>query len=386
MTAATLTTPLAEVTDARSMYEALARRLHNVVLDVELRIKAEIAVQINRLKKERNAVILGHNYMEAALFHSIPDFVGDSLYLSRMAAQTDKEVIVFCGVEFMAETAKILSPDKTVLLPAEKAGCSLAASITAEDVRRLKAQFPGVPVVTYVNTYADVKAETDVCCTSGNAVAVVNSLDSEQVIFLPDEYLAKNVAEETGKQIIFPQATGVEGERGGGEPAAVSFEAPGQTHRDLDTGHPVIPLQTEAFDLIGWHGRCEVHDKFTVDDIRRVRAEFPDVAVLSHPECSPEVVAASDFTGSTSAMIRHVEETDAPRYLLLTECSMGDNIIGANPDKEMLRLCSVRCPHMGQITMEDTLAALEKMQYEITVPEEILVRAARSVQRMVEIG
>ncbi|MXX24079.1 MAG: quinolinate synthase NadA [Caldilineaceae bacterium SB0668_bin_21] len=386
MTAATLTTPLAEVTDARSMYEALARRLHNVVLDVELRIKAEIAVQINRLKKERNAVILGHNYMEATLFHSIPDFVGDSLYLSRMAAQTDKEVIVFCGVEFMAETAKILSPDKTVLLPAEKAGCSLAASITAEDVRRLKAQFPGVPVVTYVNTYADVKAETDVCCTSGNAVAVVNSLDSEQVIFLPDEYLAKNVAEETGKQIIFPQATGVEGERGGGEPAAVSFEAPGQTHRDLDTGHPVIPLQTEAFDLIGWHGRCEVHDKFTVDDIRRVRAEFPDVAVLSHPECSPEVVAASDFTGSTSAMIRHVEETDAPRYLLLTECSMGDNIIGANPDKEMLRLCSVRCPHMGQITMEDTLAALEKMQYEITVPEEILVRAARSVQRMVEIG
>ena len=386
MTAATLTTPLAEVTDARSMYEALARRLHNVVLDVELRIKAEIAVQINRLKKERNAVILGHNYMEAALFHSIPDFVGDSLYLSRMAAQTDKEVIVFCGVEFMAETAKILSPDKTVLLPAEKAGCSLAASITAEDVRRLKAQFPGVPVVTYVNTYADVKAETDVCCTSGNAVEVVNSLDSEQVIFLPDEYLAKNVAEETGKQIIFPQATGVEGERGGGEPAAVSFEAPGQTHRDLDTGHPVIPLQTEAFDLIGWHGRCEVHDKFTVDDIRRVRAEFPDVAVLSHPECSPEVVAASDFTGSTSAMIRHVEETDAPRYLLLTECSMGDNIIGANPDKEMLRLCSVRCPHMGQITMEDTLAALEKMQYEITVPEEILVRAARSVQRMVEIG
>ncbi len=386
MTAATLTTPLAEVTDARSMYEALARRLHNVVLDVELRIKAEIAVQINRLKKERNAVILGHNYMEAALFHSIPDFVGDSLYLSRMAAQTDKEVIVFCGVEFMAETAKILSPDKTVLLPAEKAGCSLAASITAEDVRRLKAQFPGVPVVTYVNTYADVKAETDVCCTSGNAVAVVNSLDSEQVIFLPDEYLAKNVAEETGKQIIFPQATGVEGERGGGEPAAVSFEAPGQTHRDLDTGHPVIPLQTEAFDLIGWHGRCEVHDKFTVDDIRRVRAEFPDVAVLSHPECSPEVVAASDFTGSTSAMIRHVEETDAPRYLLLTECSMGDNIIGANPDKEMLRLCSVRCPHMGQITMEDTLAALEKMQYEITVPEEVLLRAARSVQRMVEIG
>lgn len=387
MTASTLTTPLAEVTDAKLMYEALARKLRNVVLDVELRIKAELAAQINSLKKERNAVILGHNYMEAALFHSIPDFVGDSLYLSRMAAQTDRDVIVFCGVEFMAETAKILSPDKTVLLPAEKAGCSLAASITAEDVRGLKEQFPGVPVVTYVNTYADVKAETDICCTSGNAVAVVNSLDSDQVIFLPDEFLAKNVAEETGKQIIIPSAVGAgSGQAHAGKSANVSVDLRASGQLDVETGLPVIPLQTEAFDLIGWHGRCEVHDKFTVDDIRRVRAEFPDVAVLSHPECSPEVVAESDFTGSTSAMIRHVEQSDAPHYLLLTECSMGDNIIGANPDKEMLRLCSVRCPHMGQITMEDTLAALEKMQYEIRVPEEILVKAARSVQRMVEIG
>lgn len=387
MTTTTLATPMSEITDARLMYEALSRKLHNVTLDVELRIKAEIAAQINRLKKERNAVILGHNYMEAALFHSIPDFVGDSLYLSRMAAQTDKDVIVFCGVEFMAETAKILSPDKTVLLPAEKAGCSLAASISAEDVRRLKERYPGVPVVTYVNTYADVKAETDICCTSGNAVAVVNSLDSERVIFLPDEYLAKNVAEETGKKIIIPTAAG--GETQGVDrmdPVPVTLEPQPASRRDQETGHPIIPLESEEFDLIGWHGRCEVHDKFTVEDIRRVRAEFPDAVILSHPECSPEVVAESDFTGSTSAMIRHVEQTDAPRYLLLTECSMGDNIIGANPDKEMLRLCSVRCPHMGQITMEDTLAALEKMQYEITVPEEILARAARSVQRMVEIG
>jgi len=378
---------MAEITDARLMYEALARKLHNVTLDVELRIKAEIAAQINRLKKDRNAVILGHNYMEAALFHSIPDFVGDSLYLSRMAAQTDKDVIVFCGVEFMAETAKILSPDKTVLLPAEKAGCSLAASISAEDVRRLKEKFPGVPVVTYVNTYADVKAETDICCTSGNAVAVVNSLDSERVIFLPDEYLAKNVAEETGKKLICPTATGGETKNFDQmDPVPGSLEHQPPVRRDQETGHPIIPLESEEFDLIGWHGRCEVHDKVTVDDIRRVRAEFPDAVILSHPECSPEVVPESDFTGSTSAMIRHVEQTDAPRYLLLTECSMGDNIIGANPDKEMLRLCSVRCPHMGQITMEDTLAALEKMQYEITVPEEILARAARSVQRMVEIG
>lgn len=377
MTTATIATPLAEITEAGPMYEALARKLHNVALDVELRIKAELAAQINRLKKERNAVILGHNYMEAALFHSIPDFVGDSLYLSRMAAKTDKDVIVFCGVEFMAETAKILSPDKTVLLPAEKAGCSLAASITGEDVRRLKAQYPGVPVVTYVNTYADVKAETDVCCTSGNAVAVVNSLDSDRVIFIPDEYLARNVAQETGKQIIIPRDMDRDSPDGDlSEPQTV----------DAETGHPIIPLETEAFDLIGWHGRCEVHEKFTVQDIENVRREYADVSIVAHPECSPEVVAASDFTGSTTSMIRYVEETEAPRFLLLTECSMGDNIIGANPDKEMLRLCAVRCPHMGQITMEDTLAALEKMQYEISVPEEILARAARSVQRMVEIG
>ncbi|MCY4089277.1 MAG: quinolinate synthase NadA [Caldilineaceae bacterium] len=377
MTTSTIATPLAEITEAGPMYEALARKLHNVALDVELRIKAELAAQINRLKKERNAVILGHNYMEAALFHSIPDFVGDSLYLSRMAAKTDKDVIVFCGVEFMAETAKILSPDKTVLLPAEKAGCSLAASITGEDVRRLKAQYPGVPVVTYVNTYADVKAETDVCCTSGNAVAVVNSLDADRVIFIPDEYLARNVAQETGKQIIIPRDMDRDSPDGDlSEPQTV----------DAETGHPIIPLETEAFDLIGWHGRCEVHEKFTVQDIENVRREYADVSIVAHPECSPEVVAASDFTGSTTSMIRYVEETEAPRFLLLTECSMGDNIIGANPDKEMLRLCAVRCPHMGQITMEDTLAALEKMQYEISVPEEILARAARSVQRMVEIG
>ncbi len=387
MTGTTLENRLAEITDAKLMYEALARKLSDVALDVELRIKAELAAQINLLKKERNAVILGHNYMEAILFHSIPDFVGDSLFLSRMAAQTDKDVIVFCGVEFMAETAKILSPDKTVLLPAEKAGCSLAASITAEDVRELKERFPGVPVVTYVNTYADVKAETDICCTSGNAVAVVNSLDSDSVIFLPDEYLAKNVADETGKRIIFPVSAGPDsGHDDKGVSTPISLDLEGGGARDPETGQPVIPLDGEDFDLIGWHGRCEVHDKFTVDDIRLVRAEYPDVVILSHPECSPEVVAASDFTGSTTAMIRHVEETDAPRYLLLTECSMGDNIIGANPEKEMLRLCSVRCPHMGQITMEDTLAALEKMQYEISVPEEILARAARSVQRMVEIG
>ena len=327
-------------------YEQMKAKLSDVVPDVELRIKAELAYEINRLKVEKNAVILGHNYMEPALFHSIPDFVGDSLGLSRKAAETDKDVIVFCGVEFMAETAKILNPAKTVLLPAEKAGCSLAASITAADVRHLKEQFPGVPVVTYVNTYADVKAECDVCCTSGNAVAVVNSLDADTVIFLPDEYLAKNVAHETGKRIIIPDQSG-----------NIRLEA------DFDAG------------FIGWHGRCEVHEKFTVGDIRDVRAQFPDVAILAHPECSPEVVGAADFSGSTQAMIRFVEQTDAARFLLLTECAMGDNVAAANPGKEMLRLCSVRCPHMNQITLEDTLAALRYNQYEITVPEAIHVRA-----------
>ena len=216
-----------------------------------------------------------------------------------------------------------------------------------------------------------MEAETDICCTSGNAVAVVNSLDSDLVIFLPDEFLAKNVAQETGKQIIIPSVNSQL------QADEISL------HASLPTGDGQDAI-SEGF--TGWHGRCEVHDKFSVQDIDNVRAQYPDVMILSHPECSLEVVAACDFTGSTTAMIGYVEQTDAPRYLLLTECSMGDNIIGANPDKEMLRLCSVRCPHMGQITMEDTLAALEKMQYEVTVPEEILVKAARSVQRMVEIG
>jgi quinolinate synthase len=341
---------------AEEMYQQLKTKLHDVVPDVELRYKSVIADEINRLKIERKAVILGHNYMEPALYHSIPDFVGDSLELSRKAAQTDQDIIVFCGVRFMAETAKLLNPGKTVLIPSLKAGCSLAASITAEDVRNLRKQFPGVPVVTYVNTYADVKAESDICCTSSNARAVVESLHSDTVIFLPDEYLAGNVAKETGKHIIFPT------------------KQPQTTYADLD------------YQMIGWHGRCEVHEKFTVQDIRNVREQFPDVLILTHPECSPEVVAASDFSGSTTAMIRYVEQTHAPRYLLLTECSMGDNIMAANPDKEMLRLCSVRCPHMNQITLEDTREALLKTQYVVEVPEDVRLRAARAVERMIQIG
>jgi len=349
--------------EVQQMYEKMKSKLSRIVPDVELRYKAEIAVEINELKIQRNAVILGHNYMEPALFHSIPDFTGDSLDLSRKAAQTDKDVIVFCGVRFMAETAKILNPTKTVLLPAAKAGCSLAESITAADVRALKAKFPGVPMVTYVNTYADVKAESDICCTSSNAVAVIESLHAETVIFLPDEYLAKNVARETGKHIIFPSPHPLAGEAAGGEGDG-----------ELD------------YQLIGWRGRCEVHEKFTVKDIETVRAQFPDVVILAHPECSPEVTGAADFSGSTNAMIRYVQQSKAPHYLLLTECAMGDNVAAANPEKDMLRLCMVRCPHMNMITMEDTRDALKFNRYIIEVPEEIRVKAYRAVERMIKIG
>ena len=344
-------------TSADTLYRKLKEMLADVVPDFELKMKAEVAAEINRLKQEKNAVILGHNYMEPALFYSIPDYVGDSLDLARKAAAADNDIIIFCGVRFMAETAKLLNPTKMVLLPSEKAGCSLAASITAEDVRELKRKFPGVPVVTYVNTYADVKAESDICCTSSNAVAVVESLNAETVIFLPDEFLAGNVAKETGRHIIFP----------------TKDPRPG-SGSELD------------YQMIGWPGRCEVHDKFTVEDIVNIRKQFPDVVILAHPECSPEVVAASDYSASTNAMIRYVEQTKAPRYLLLTECSMGENIAAANPDKEMLRLCSIRCPHMNQITLEDTLASLQKLQYQIEIPEDIRVRAARAVERMIAVG
>lgn len=344
--------------EAQTLYENMKAHLGKFVPDFELYYKAEIAVEINQLKKERNAVILGHNYMEPVLFYSIPDFKGDSLDLSRKAAQTDKDVIVFCGVKFMAETAKILSPHKTVLLPAEKAGCSLAESITAEDVRALKRKYPGVPVVTYVNTYADVKAESDICCTSGNAIAVVESLKTDTVIFLPDQYLAGNVAKETGKHVIFPTLGGVQ----------------------------QMPNTLLDVQMVGWKGRCEVHEKFTVEDIRTIRAQFPDVAVLTHPECPPEVVAESDYSGSTNNMIKFVQQSNAPQFLVLTECSMGDNIAAANPDKELLRLCMVRCPHMNMITMENVRDSLKNNWQVIEVPEDVRVRAFQAVDRMIKIG
>ncbi len=335
--------------------EKMIEQLGHLVPEFELKKKAELVHEINELKKERGAIILGHNYMEPALYHTVTDVVGDSLQLAQAAADTDCDPIIFCGVRFMAETAKILNPERTVLLPAKVAGCSLAESITAEDVRKLRENYPGVPIVAYVNTYADVKAEVDVCCTSSNAAKIVEALDSDVVIFLPDEYLAKNVAAETGKKIIV---------------ASQKDHGPSAGSKD--------------FAVIGWAGKCEVHDQFTVEDVEAARKQFPNVQVLAHPECPPEVVEVADFTGSTSKMIDKVKSSSASKFLLLTECAMGDNIVAENPDKEMVRMCSVRCPHMNEITLEDTLNALKNNERIIDVPKEVRDKARKSLEKMLE--
>lgn len=332
--------------------------LSRVIPEAEIRYKSELVYEINRKKKEIGAVILGHNYMEPALFATVCDIVGDSLELSKRAKETTADIIVFCGVRFMAETAKILNPTKTVLLPAEKAGCSLAASISASQVRELKELFPGMPVITYINTYADVKAECDICCTSGNAKRVVDSFGDQPVVFIPDEYLAKNVANDAGREVFEASPFGLD------------------QYLNRTSTKPA---------LIYWKGRCEVHEQFSVDDIKKIRAQFPGVKVLAHPECSPEVVNEADISSSTSKMINFVKESSATQFLLLTECSMGDNIMASNPDKEMIRMCSVRCPHMNEITLEDTLDCLSNLRQVIEIPEEIRIRAAKSVQRMLEI-
>jgi quinolinate synthase len=303
--------------------------------------------------------------MEPALFHTVPDFVGDSLELSRKAAELDNPIIIFCGVRFMAETAKILNPDKLVLLPAKEAGCSLASSITAEDVRALKRKYPGVPVVTYVNTYADVKAETDICCTSGNAAKIVSSLEGDSVIFIPDEYLARNVASETNKRVILPKMVN------------------GEIVEEI-IGDSLSRNDNQSSKMITWQGKCEVHDQFSPKDVERARQQFPDALILAHPECPPDVVAKVDFTGSTSKMIDYVKRSKAKSFLLLTECSMADNIASDNRDKEMVRMCSVRCPHMNQITLEDTLKALQENVRVIDVPADIIAKARGSLDRMLQ--
>ena len=349
---------LEEVLSLEETLQRMRGKLRGIIPDFEITLKAEYAHQINLLKRELNAVILGHNYMEPALYHSVPDHVGDSLQLSVISAKTNADIIVFCGVWFMGETAKVLNPGKTVLVPSREAGCSLAAGISAADVRALKERFPGVPVVTYVNTYAEVKAESDYCCTSGNADKVLQHIfdqGHQHVIFLPDEYLARNTAADLGADFVFA--------------------------RDADPGS----LSQTGRTVIGWHVRCEVHELFTVEDVENLRRQYPDVVILAHPECSPEVIARVDYTGSTKGMIDYVTQVDAPRYALLTECTMGDNIAATFPHREMVRACSLRCKHMNLITLEQTLESLQKIQYKVELDPEIIRRARLPIDRMVSI-
>lgn len=344
-----------------SLEETLAcmrRKLKGIVPDFEIQAKAELAHEINLLKKERNAVILGHNYMEPALYHSVPDHTGDSLQLSVIAAKTPADIIVFCGVWFMGETAKVLNPAKTVLVPSEHAGCSLAEGIHVQDVLALRKRFPGAPVVSYVNTYAVVKAESDYCCTSGNADKVLKYLFDQghkRVIFLPDEYLAKNTATQLGAAFI-----------PGNDPGSIT-------------------VAEDAPAVIGWNVRCEVHELFTVQDVENIRRQYPDVVIIAHPECHPDVIARVDVAGSTKTMIDYIKSVEAPRYALLTECTMGDNVAAEFPGKEVVRACSLRCKHMNQITLEDTLEALKKTQFKVELAPEVIKRAKQPIDRMIQI-
>jgi quinolinate synthase len=315
----------------------LYRRVEKHVPAFEWPVLAEDIAAILKLKREKNAVVLAHNYQTPDIFHTVADIVGDSLALAREAARTDADVIVLAGVHFMAETAKLLNPEKTVLIPDTKAGCSLAESITAADVRLLRARHPGVPIVTYVNTSAAVKAESDICCTSGNAKKIVEALGVPEVIMIPDEYLARNIAAQTKVKII------------------------------------------------AWKGHCEVHERFTAADVQEMRTNYPGVIVLAHPECPPEVVAECDFTGSTAAMADYVGQKRPARVVLLTECSMSDNVAIQYPDLDFVRPCNL-CPHMKRITLGNIRHALETMTYEVTVPAEIAAPARRAVERMLELG
>lgn len=317
--------------------EALALKLQTVLTPFEIDAYWPLMDEINALKKKKNAAILAHNYQTPEIYHGIADYTGDSLGLARKAAQADCERIVFCGVHFMAETAKLLNPDAKVLIPDLEAGCSLSESITVEDVRALKARYPGVPVVCYINTPAAIKAESDVCCTSANAAQVVDALDGDQIIFIPDEYLAQNVAKETNKKVI---------------------------------SHP---------------GRCMVHEQFTLDDIENYRAQYPGIAVISHPECHPEVVAASDFSGSTTKMVDFIRRTPAQKIMLVTECSMSDNLRAEFPDKDFQMPCTI-CPHMKKITLEKVLKSLEEDIFEVTIPPLVACKARRSLERMLELS
>ena len=315
----------------------LYERVRHHVPPFEWPILADDVAAILRLKRARNAIILAHNYQTPEIFHTVADITGDSLALAREAAKAEAEVIVLAGVHFMAETAKLLNPEKTVLIPDMRAGCSLAESITAADVRLLRERYPGVPVVTYVNTSAAVKAESDVCCTSSNAKKIIESLGAPRVIMIPDEYLAKNVAAQT------------------------------------------------AVEIIAWRGHCEVHERFSVADIRAFREAHPGIVVLAHPECPPEVVAEADFTGSTSAMIAYVGEERPARVVMVTECSMSDNVAVQYPEVEFVRPCNL-CPHMKRISLANIRHALDRMTHPVTVDPTVATRARAAVERMIALS
>ncbi len=328
-------TALAYTPEIEAQTRPIFERVAHVIPRVEWPIHAPYVAEINRLKRERNAVILAHNYQVPEVFHTVADIVGDSLGLAMEAARTDADVIVLCGVHFMAETAKLVNPEKTVLVPDLRAGCSLAESITAADVRLLRERYPGVPVVTYVNTSAEVKAESDVCVTSGNAVKIVNALDVPRVIFLPDEYLAKYVASQTDIEII------------------------------------------------AWKGHCEVHERFTGDQLRAYREDDPSLIILAHPECPPDVLAEADYVGSTQGMVNYVGREQPARVVMITECSMASNVSAQFPHIDFVRPCNL-CPHMKRNTLPKILHSLQTMQYEVTVDPQVAQRARAAVERMLQ--
>jgi len=317
--------------------DPIYKKISKAMPEIEWSVHAPYIYKINKLKKEKNAVILAHNYQTPEIYHGISDFSADSLALAVEAAKTKADMIIMCGVHFMAETAKLMSPEKKVFLPDMRAGCSLSSSITGEDVRNLKKKNPGVPVVSYVNTSADVKAETDVCCTSANAVKIVNSLGVKKVIFLPDDYLAKYVASQTDVEII------------------------------------------------SWKGTCEVHEQFNDEEINEIRKNNPGIKIIAHPECPPDVINASDFAGSTSGMIKYVKDNQPEKVMMVTECSMSDNVQIDNPDVQFIRPCNL-CPHMKRITLPKILDCLENETNEIVMSKETIEKARKSVERMAEIG
>jgi len=319
--------------DMAPLYE----RVKSVIPSVEWPFFAPYIQAINEVKRQRNAVILAHNYQTPEIFHGVADVVGDSLQLAIEAAKAEGDVIVQCGVHFMAETSKLLNPEKTVLIPDMGAGCSLADSITAQDVRALREAYPGVPIVTYVNTSAAVKAESDVCCTSSNAVKIVNGMGTDRVLCIPDEYLAQNIAREADVEVI------------------------------------------------AWKGRCEVHEQFSAEELQQYRADDPGLRIIAHPECKPDVLDEADFSGSTSAMIKWVTDNQPDRVMMVTECSMSDNVAVENPNVNFVRPCNL-CPHMKQITLPKVLEALVYNRTEITVDAAIAGKARAAVERMIELS